>query len=65
MTENEMLTEKLCLSADATSTEKAEYIVKMKNDEVWIIETKGGETAGGQSKNIDIQIENKFNAFKS
>lgn len=42
-----------------------DYIVKMKNGEVWIIETKGGETAGGQSKNIDIQIENKFNAFKS
>jgi ribosome-associated protein len=29
MTENQMFTEKLCLSADATSTEKAEYIVKI------------------------------------
>jgi type III restriction enzyme len=30
---------------------------------VWIIETKGGESKG-QDKNIDKQIENKFNAFK-
>jgi type III restriction enzyme len=36
----------------------------MKNDDVWIVETKGGETAG-VNKNIDIQIENKFNAFKN
>ena len=35
----------------------------MKNGDVWIIETKGGETAG-KNKNIDIQIENKFNSFK-
>ena len=28
-----------------------------------MIETKGGE-AHGQDKNIDRQIENKFNAFK-
>lgn len=41
-----------------------DYIVKKKNGEVWIIETKGGETAGGQSKNIDIQVKNKFDAFK-
>lgn len=41
-----------------------DYIVKMKNDDVWIVETKGGETAG-VNKNIDIQIENKFNAFKN
>ena len=30
---------------------------------VWVIETKGGESKG-KDKNIDIQIENKFNAFK-
>lgn len=42
-----------------------DYIVKKKNGEVWIIETKGGEKAGGQSKNIDDQIANKFYAFKS
>ena len=41
-----------------------DYIVKKKNGEVWIIETKGGEKAG-QSKNIDDQIVNKFYAFKS
>ena len=40
-----------------------DYILKMKNGDVWIIETKGGETAG-KNKNIDIQIENKFNSFK-
>ena len=30
---------------------------------MWVIETNGGE-ARGQDKNIDRQIENKFNAFK-
>lgn len=41
----------------------ADYIVMMKDGTVWIIETKGGETKG-KNKNIDDQIENKFNAFK-
>ncbi|HEY5587941.1 MAG TPA: DEAD/DEAH box helicase family protein [Candidatus Paceibacterota bacterium] len=41
-----------------------DYIVKLKNDDVWIIETKGGEQKYGQSKNIDKQVENKFEAFK-
>ncbi len=41
----------------------ADYIVKMKDGTIWVIETKGGE-AKGQDKNIDRQIENKFNAFK-
>ena len=41
----------------------ADYIVKKKDGTVWIIETKGGESRG-KDKNIDIQIENKFNAFK-
>ena len=40
-----------------------DYIIKKKNGEVWIIETKGGEQKG-KSKNIDKQIENKFIAFK-
>lgn len=40
-----------------------DYIVKKKNGDVWIIETKGGEI-GNMSKNIDIQVENKFAAFK-
>ena len=42
----------------------ADYIVKMKDGTVWVIETKGGESKG-KDKNIDIQIENKFNAFKN
>lgn len=41
----------------------ADYIVMKKDGTVWVIETKGGETKG-KNKNIDIQIENKFNAFK-
>lgn len=40
-----------------------DYILKL-NDEVWIIETKGGESASGGNKNIDIAVETKFNAFK-
>lgn len=41
----------------------ADYIVMKKNGEVWVIETKGGESKG-RDKNIDRQIENKFYAFK-
>lgn len=40
-----------------------DYIVKLKDGTTWIIETKGGEISG-HSKNIDLQIGNKFNAFK-
>lgn len=40
-----------------------DYIIMKKDGTVWIIETKGGESKG-QDKNIDKQIENKFNAFK-
>lgn len=40
-----------------------DYIVKLTNGDVWIIETKGG-MQGGFTKNIDIQVENKFKAFK-
>ena len=40
-----------------------DYIVKKTNGEVWIIETKGGEI-GKKSKNIDMQVENKFASFK-
>ena len=42
----------------------ADYIVMKKDCTIWIIETKGGETKG-KNKNIDDQIENKFNAFKA
>lgn len=41
-----------------------DYIVRKKNGELWIIETKGGEI-GNKSKNIDKQTENKFIAFKN
>lgn len=41
-----------------------DYVVHMKDGTDWIIETKGGEVAG-HSKNIDMQVENKFNAFKN
>lgn len=41
----------------------ADYIVMKKDGTVWVIETKGGES-GGQDKNIDRQIENKFDAFR-
>lgn len=40
-----------------------DYIVHLKDETDWIIETKGGESSG-HSKNIDMQIENKFIAFK-
>lgn len=40
-----------------------DYVVHMKDGTDWIIETKGGEVAG-HSKNIDMQVVNKFNAFK-
>lgn len=41
-----------------------DYIVKKKDGTVWVIETKGGEHSG-HSDNIDVQIENKFIAFKN
>lgn len=40
-----------------------DYIIKLKNEKLWIIETKGGEFAG-ESKNIDRNTELKFKAFK-
>ena len=41
-----------------------DYIVKKTDGTIWIIETKGGQKADGTSNNIDIQIQNKFVAFK-
>lgn len=34
------------------------------NNNIWIIETRGGENAQGESKNIDIKVENKFGTLK-
>ncbi|MEG1313025.1 MAG: DEAD/DEAH box helicase family protein [Bacilli bacterium] len=41
-----------------------DFIVCDKNNKIWIIETKGGENTEGKSKNIDIKVENKFEALK-
>ncbi len=41
-----------------------DYIAKLTNGETWIIETKGGMQSG-HTKNIDIQVENKFKTFKA
>ena len=42
----------------------ADYIIMKKDGTVWVIETNGGESKD-KDKNIDIQIENKFNSFKN
>ena len=42
-----------------------DYIVGDIKGNIWIIETKGGEDAYGYSKNIDIKIENKYEALKT
>ena len=41
----------------------ADYICSI-NGEIWVIETKGGEKDSGEDNNIDINVINKFNAFK-
>lgn len=41
-----------------------DYILQDKQGNTWIIETKGGENAEGESKNIDIKVENKFAILK-
>ena len=40
-----------------------DYIVKLKDGSLWIIETKGGQK-GKTDQNIDKQVENKFLTFK-
>ena len=42
-----------------------DYIVGDTKGNIWIIETKGGEDIYGNSKNIDIKIENKYEALKA
>ena len=42
-----------------------DYIVGDTKGNIWIIETKGGEDSYGNSKNIDIKIENKYEALKA
>lgn len=41
-----------------------DYIVKMKNGDVYIIETKGGENVKGEDKNIDEFAALKYEALK-
>ncbi len=41
-----------------------DYIVKLKNGDVWIIETKGGEDWAGNDRNIDKYAEIKFEALR-
>lgn len=40
-----------------------DYIVKMTNGDIWIIEAKGGQT-GNTDNNIDTKTKNKFISFK-
>ena len=41
-----------------------DYIVGDTKGDIWIIETKGGQDTYGHSKNIDIKVENKYQALK-
>ncbi|EOU1503417.1 DEAD/DEAH box helicase family protein [Clostridium perfringens] len=41
-----------------------DYIIQLKNGDVWIIEAKGGMTADGSSNNIDGYAGKKFDALK-
>ncbi|MCR5456626.1 MAG: DEAD/DEAH box helicase family protein [Clostridiales bacterium] len=41
-----------------------DYIIRLKNGETWIIETKGGAAADGSSANIDKYAAQKFDALK-
>ena len=41
-----------------------DYIIKLKNGQIWIIEAKGGVTENGDSNNIDQYAKQKFNALK-
>ncbi len=42
-----------------------DYIVQDSKNNIWIIETKGGEDLKGNSKNIDIKVENKYQALRN
>lgn len=41
-----------------------DYIIKLKNGDVWIIEAKGGLTDDGSSNNVDKYAHRKFDALK-
>lgn len=42
-----------------------DYIIQDIQGYTWIIETKGGEDSLGNSKNIDIEVENKYQVLKN
>lgn len=42
-----------------------DYIIQTENDDIWIIEAKGGISADGSSNNIDGYAGKKFEALKS
>ena len=41
-----------------------DYIIQLKNGDVWVIEAKGGMTTDGASNNIDSYAPRKFEALK-
>lgn len=41
-----------------------DYIIQLKNGNIWIIEAKGGMTSDGSSNNIDKYAARKFDALK-
>ena len=41
-----------------------DYILQDNEGYTWVIETKGGEDSQGNSKNIDIEVENKYEVLK-
>jgi type III restriction enzyme len=41
-----------------------DYIIILKNGDIWIVEVKGGQKANGETENIDIYARSKFEALK-
>lgn len=41
-----------------------DYIIGLKNGDIWVIEAKGGMTADGVSNNVDTYANRKFEALK-
>lgn len=42
-----------------------DYIIGLKNGDIWIVEAKGGMTSDGDSNNIDSYAPRKFEALKT
>lgn len=42
-----------------------DYIIKMNNGDIWIIEAKGGVDENGDSNNVDAYAKNKFDSLKT